>query len=240
MPHILVTRHQPEAEETATRLRETGFEPVLSPARSLVPVSPSLQPGSFDAVIVTSRNALHDRVDLPSDVLETRVFCVGDRTAQAARGVGFDHVIAGNGNAATLVETVAAACPRKARVLYLAGEPRRDTVETGLAALGFRVETQVAYRMIRADRLTEEALTALHTGSLAAILHFSAESARDFFELAASHDLEQAAANPHHLCLSEAVAEAVLAKGVAQNHIWIAGKPDQDSLLALLQAPLTT
>lgn len=237
---ILVTRHTPEAEETARRLRDLGFEPVMSPVRHLVPLNPPPIAGIFDGLIVTSRNALHAGVQLPEQLLAKPVFCVGDRTAEAARNAGFRNIVVGEGDAPALVDAIAARMPAGARLLYFAGEPHREAIEADLAGLGYRLETCITYRMARADGLTGEAVDAFRSGTLTAILHFSAESARDCLDLAESARLATEAARALHFCLSQRVAEAVGIRGIAPAHIHIAERPDQTSLLALLRTHLTT
>lgn len=237
---VLVTRHAPEAEETASRLRDLGFEPVISPVRRLIPLNPPPVTGVFDGLIVTSRNALHAGVRLPEQLLAQPVLCVGDRTADAARNAGFRNIVVGDGDAPALVDAIAARMPAGARLLYLAGEPRREAIEADLARLGYRLETCLTYRMARANGLTGDAIDALRSGTLAAILHFSAESARDCLDLAESAGLAAEAAHTRHFCLSQRVAEAVRMREIAPARIHIAESPDQASLLALLRTHLTT
>ncbi|HRE22272.1 MAG TPA: uroporphyrinogen-III synthase [Rhabdaerophilum sp.] len=240
MARVLVTRHQPEAEETAGALRQMGFEPFVSPTRRLVPLKPPSVTGAFDALIVTSRNALSAASRLPAEFLRLPLFCVGDRTAMAAREVGFLKVVPGGDDAEALVRTIRRDVATGSRMLYLAGEPRRETIETQITSLGFSLETQVIYRMERTESLTEEVLAALRAGRLAAALHFSSESARDFLSLAAQGGVLEDAVRLRHFCFSEAVAETLGTSGVAVERLSVAASRDQVSLLALLRTQLTT
>lgn len=240
MRRVLVTRHQPEAEETASRLRRNGLEPLLSPVRRVIPLTVPIWPADVDAVVVTSRNALHDRLGIPGNMLGKPVFCVGNRTAETARLAGFQTVIAGEGDAGSLIATIVGEAPAGARLLYLAGEPRRETVESGLMRHGFHLVTSLAYRMEIMEGLTPDAAAALRAGTLAAVLHFSAESAHDFLDLAARDGLGPEAARLEQFCLSATVAAAIEARGVAKSRIRIAEKPDQANLIALLRTQLTT
>lgn len=240
MARVLVTRHQPEAEETASMLRQMGFVTVVSPVRRRVPLDPGPAHGPFEGVILTSRNALHETLALPEELVELPVFCVGERTAEAARRAGFRTITTGNGDAEALIETILREFPSGARLLYLAGEPRRDTVEVELARLGFHLEARVTYRMERAETLPREAIAAIERGKIGAVLHFSADSARDFLDLAAAGGIFEATTRLRHLCLSDAVAEVIHRSGIARDRLAIAAHPDQASLLALLRTQLTT
>ena len=67
------------------------------------------------------------------------VFAVGDETANAAEAAGFADVRSSVGSAADLARDVAAGAPAKARLAYLCGRVRLDTLEAELAAAGLDV-----------------------------------------------------------------------------------------------------
>ncbi len=221
-------------------LRQMGFEPVVSPVRRRLPLDPGPAHGPFEGLILTSRNALHERLALPEEMAGLPVFCVGERTAEAARRAGFRTIVAGNGDATALIDLIRREAPAGARLLYLAGEPRRDAVEVELAGLDFRLVVRVTYRMERAEHLTDDALSGIGNGEIGAVLHFSADSARDFIALAAMGGVFEEAMRLSHLCLSETVADVLHRTGIAQERLTIATRPDQESLLALLRTQLTT
>lgn len=240
MHRVLVTRHQPEAEKTASRLRDMGFLPLVSPARQVITLDVPTIDEEVDGVIVTSRNALHDRLELPAALLRKPAFCVGERSAGVARAFGFREAITGEGNAAGLVAAIRQAMPEGGRLLYLAGKSRRPTIEGALMAAGFELVVRMSYRIERAIELTSEAQSKLRAGEISAALHFSVESAGDLFALLRSAGLGEPARDLRHFCLSAAVAEAVRASGVSPDRIVVAERPDQASLLSLLRTHLTT
>jgi uroporphyrinogen-III synthase len=108
---ILVTRPQPDNASTAAALRARGWEVLAAPMLRFEKVILSFDPDAdFGAVIVTSANALRALADQPvADhllqlQLQLPLFAVGDRTAQAARDLGFARVFSAEGDAAALRE----------------------------------------------------------------------------------------------------------------------------------------
>ena len=61
---ILITRPQAEAERTAARLIALGHEPVIAPVLRIERTEDTPPSGSFDALIVTSVNAVPALADL--------------------------------------------------------------------------------------------------------------------------------------------------------------------------------
>ena len=113
---VLVTRPQPDDEATAAALRARGFEVLRAPMLRFEPVAfhDDLD-ARYGAVIVTSANALRGIEPhlAGSQLLKLPLFAVGQRTAAAARAAGFDHVIAADGDAVGLRDSVLASARAK-------------------------------------------------------------------------------------------------------------------------------
>jgi uroporphyrinogen-III synthase len=148
---IWITRTQPQAEETADKVRALGHEPIIAPVLECQPLPAILDLGGVTALAFTSRNAvaafaaLTPRRDLP-------VFTTGEATAMEARLTGFAGVASAEGDVGDLARLIAERRPGS--VLHPgAAEPAGDlvgelskagvvarslaiyeTIETGLAA----------------------------------------------------------------------------------------------------------
>ncbi len=95
---VLVTRPQPDDEATAAALRARGFEALLAPMLRFEAVAfQDDTDARYGAVIVTSANALRGIAThlAGQRLLKLPLFAVGEHTAAAARGAGFDKVISG-------------------------------------------------------------------------------------------------------------------------------------------------
>lgn len=157
---LVVLRPQPGADTTAARALEEGFDVLVAPlfeGRALSWSPPD--PRSFDALLLTSANALRYAGPGVAAYRHLQVYAVGEATAASAVEAGFADVTCGADNVSALMEEVAAG-PHK-RLLHLCGAHR-----TSIASAQQIAEVPV-YEMRAADRLSEEAERALHTGGVA-------------------------------------------------------------------------
>src|SRR4051812_25975180 len=103
---ILVTRPQPDNAATVAALRARGLEALPAPMLRFEPVAFELDESDAHcgAVIVTSANALRaiEGKAAAAQFSGLPLFAVGERTAQAARDIGFDNVISAEGDASAL------------------------------------------------------------------------------------------------------------------------------------------
>ena len=115
-PRILVTRSEPGASETAARLRAAGFEALVEPLFAIAPIAADIP--DFDALAFTSANGARQFARL-SPRRDASVFCVGARTAQAAREMGFADVVSADGDVLALLDLVSRKLPPDARLLHV-------------------------------------------------------------------------------------------------------------------------
>src|SRR5665213_4143084 len=241
---VLVTRPRPDDEATAAALRERGFEVLLAPMLRFEPVAfQDDADTSYGAVIVTSANALRGIEPhlKASRLLKLPLFAVGEHTAASARGVGFENVIAANGDASQLRDLVLASVKAKALkraspLLYLAGADLARDLSGELGERGFTVVTQTTYRMSAVSGLPREVCDAFVAGAIEAVLHYSRRSARAFLEAARSAGVEISALSLPQCCISDAVATVVRDAGAAQ--IYVAASPDENALFGALDRAL--
>jgi uroporphyrinogen-III synthase len=237
---VLVTRPQPDNEATAAALRARGVEVLLAPALRFepVPLSSSLE-ADFAAVIVTSANALRAIAPRLKDhpLVKLPLFAVGEQTALAAQGAGFDEVISADGDASALRELVAgrfAASPPRAvrRLLYLAAADISRDLAGELAARGLNVVTRITYRMVPIARLPRETCDAFAANQVDAVLHYSTRSAKAFLEAARAAGVEISALSIPQCCISSSVAQILREAGAAR--VMVAASPNEDALLRAL------
>ena len=206
MACLLVTRALPEAKETAAHIITSGHDVLLAPLRCANAVRYSA-PARPDALIATSANAFRYGTPIPHDWLDLPVYCVGNRTADMARSAGFSMLHIAEGDVRTLLPMMLAT--PKTQFLYLAGEPRKPVIETACAQAGVSLGLWLRYKMEDVSDLPLDALKALETNHIDAVLHFSSEAAGVFFDLAMRAGVMAAACSPIHACLSEPVAQHV-------------------------------
>lgn len=224
MVRLLVTRPEPDASETAARLRALDIDAVVSPlllARTLTTTLPLAS--GFTALAITSANALRaldERGEIPR--LQTLpVYAVGDRSAAVAREMGFAEVVSAEGNIDDLVALLAAAGVG-GPVLYPTARQQAGDLAKALAPHGVMVITSAVYEMHPAQQLGAD------LDGLDGALFYSRRTAETFTRLAPAGSDR---ARPGMLCLSEAVAAPLLAAHFVR--VSLADHPSEEAMMAL-------
>lgn len=195
---LIVLRPQPGADATAARAADAGLEVVVSPlfvGRALTWRPPD--PGGFDALLVTSANAVRYAGPALASYWHLPVHAVGEATARAAREAGFEDVAAGDGDVDELLACVSKRPHR--RLLHLCGAHRR---RTGTA--GVKVRYVPVYAMEPVPKLVPDAEQACRTRA-AALVH-SPRAARALADLVDAAGT--ARSNISVVAISEAAASA--------------------------------
>jgi uroporphyrinogen-III synthase len=229
---VLITRPRADAERTAARVQARGHEAAIDSLLTIEPAAFEIAGGKFDAVVITSASALHAAAsETFAPFFSLPIFVVGPHSAELARETGFRDVRLCGGNVRALANEMAGTLNRGARVLYLAGVDRAKNLAELVQPAGIEVETVVVYRAVPALRFSEKTAALLREGKIDAVLHYSARSAGIFLDLVQKEKLEAAVQEVRHLCLSDAVASALIGAGL---RVETAARPDEDALLALL------
>jgi uroporphyrinogen-III synthase len=90
----------------------------------------------------------------------------------------------------------------------------------------------VVYRAVAAERLPDAASAALRAGEVNGVLHFSRRSAVIYLDCAKAAGVLDSALRPFHYCLSQAVAEPLVAAGASR--VMVAQSPEENALLDLV------
>lgn len=197
---LLVTRPEPGASRTALALRAAGHEALTVPLMEIRPTGTSLPAGPFDAIVLTSAQAL---AMLEAMARNVPVFTVGDATASAAREAGFTDVRAGPGTAPGLARWLPSALPGGTRLLYPCAVEVAHDLDQMLAGSGLAVHPVAVYEARAADRLPARIVRLWST--LDGVLLHSARAAATLAGLVARLGLDP----PPAYCLSHAVAAAL-------------------------------
>ena len=217
---LLILRPEPGASMTAKRAFDEGWKPIVSPIFRIEPIAwGSPDPAGYDALFVTSANAVRQSGKAITQYTGMPAYAVGSATARALKAAGFEDIRTGRGDAAMMLE--AAAENGVAKALHLAGEDYRDVGHDAI-----EIDRRIVYRSAAVDRLGEKALVALREGGGVVLLH-SGRAAELFGTLC---DGARMARGKIRIA---ALAPAVLAAaGPGWRATTAAHKPDDAALLA--------
>src|SRR4051794_9421750 len=174
MRRVVVLRPEPGASETAARARQLGLEPILMPLFDVEPVRwEAPDPAEFDALLLTSANAIRYGGEQLTGLRALPVHAVGEATARAARDAGFDMAMVGERGVDDLLDSL----DPSLRLLHLCGEDRREphTARHAITSL-------VVYRSKERPHVDVSA------GHGAIVLFHSPRAARRFAELAGERE----------------------------------------------------
>lgn len=232
---ILLTRAPDEALRTAEKLAAQGHQIVSSPVLEMQPRDAAWPCGVIDGVIATSAQAFEQAQFAPEWPLPEarrllRLFVVGSKTAEAARRCGFTGELTLAPDAKDLAEAIVNAMQPPARLAYLAGHDRKSDLEMRCKEMGLEIIAVEIYEARAAESLSDEAVIALATGEIDAVLHYSRRSVEIFLALA-----EAAGISPglvRHIAISADAAAPL--HGAGFPFVMIAAEPKEQAILALL------
>ncbi|MDX2265197.1 MAG: uroporphyrinogen-III synthase [Hyphomicrobiales bacterium] len=229
---LLVTRAAEDASRMRTDCRAMGHEVLLAPLLDIALLPPAELP-SAAALIATSRHALAALAS--SSVLAAAIrmplYCPGPGAAALARGLGFQIVRQGAGDAASIPDLIAGdGAPGP--FLYLSGDETAFDMEAALAERGLAVVRRIVYRAEAVTRLPAEAEAALRAGALDGVALMSPRTARIYARLCLDIGCADAANRVVAFCLSHNVARAL---APLRPPVRVAATPAYDAMLALLK-----
>ena len=229
---VVITRPREDAERTASALHSRGHEVLIAPLMCIEPIAVDLS-GKWGAVVITSAHALSAISNKTRSVVcQLPLYAVGDRSAEAAKKVGFSDIHSAGGDVHDLVRLVAKQhTSSKAPILYLAGEHRASDLVKELEACDVKAQMRIVYRAI-ALPFPSHLMKTLKTGKVDAVLHFSKRSAESYVTGATALGIETQALAVKHFCLSEQIAMPLKAAGAAQ--VTVSSRPEEMALIELL------
>lgn len=224
---VLLTRPMLQSQRFARSLLPLSREDLtlaIAPLTRPEALDVALPEGRFAALILTSETGAQMAMRW-RNLLPDLAFCVGDRTAAAARAAGFDAISA-RGDARDLLALLRAS-PDLGRYLYLHGQDR--AADVGEMLKGERDVTSLAVYAQRAQPLSEQALGLLRQPITLVLPIFSPRNARLLVKNLPS-DIQ---ADLWPLVISENARNALPAR-LAERAL-VAERPDGDAMLSLIQ-----
>lgn len=236
--HVLVTRPEPGASETAHAIEAWGHRATLAPLLEIETrpgAVPDLAP--YSALIATSRNALKALVQSPrvEAAKQMPLFAVGQGTGKEARRMGFQNIIEGPAGAEDLAGIISVGWPRDdGPLLHLAGETLAFDLKKELEQEGFSLEVVSVYAARPTAALSDSVLKDIRSGEIDTVILMSPATADNFVRVVRAAGLEAEAKKLTCLCLSAAVAARL--KDLDPAKVLVAKRPHSEEMLAIVAA----
>lgn len=211
---FLIIRPEPGGSQSLARAAAAGLNAIACPLFAVAPLcwDPTLE-GDYRAILFTSANAIrHSGAGLAA-MKHLPAYCVGPKTAEAARNAGFRVADVGDGG----VETLARRLP-KGKIVHLCGK-ESATIDAGLGTIDRRIvyrSSALAPPLCFDALLEQHPVVALH--SVRAAAYFSSLASLD------RHCRQHIAL----CCISAQVADAA---GEGWEAVAIALNPSDDEII---------
>lgn len=225
MTRVWITRAEPGATATASRLRPLGFEPIIGP---LIETRPLNVRASLEGVVALAFTSAAGAAAFAAicGARNLPIYAVGEATAAAVLKAGWTEVTSADGDVAGLARRIVADKVKIAGAVLQAGAtaPAGDLIGA-LKAAGMTARYLAVYETVPAPP-PRAALDQIQ--SLSAVLVHSPSAAARLAELLAGAE----APNLMAYCLSPAVAATLRETRIGR--IFTAALPNEDALLSLL------
>jgi len=232
---VIVTRPEPDASRLAEQLARQGYQPLLCPLMEIVVHKTEAIPqDSYQAILVTSANGLRalESADLVESLKGTQVIAVGPASARLATELGFSAVHEAAGNVEALADLVRQTLSRDGGpLLYVTGKSRAGDLKADLEGDGFKVDRLELYEAAPAGSLDPAVSDALRNGQADMVLLYSPRTARIWAKLVRQEALAANIPSLRHVCLSQAVADAVYEELGRNLTVAVASRPEDDAML---------
>jgi uroporphyrinogen-III synthase len=202
---LVIVRPEPGASATAAQARAMGLDARAIPLFDIVPLAwTAPDPSAFDALLLTSANAIRHGGPQLEGLKRLPVHAVGAATAAAARGAGFTLASVGEGGVGDMQ------LPPGQRLLHLAGRDHRHAATTQAIAI---YEARALAPPPELAKL-EDCVVAIHSPR-------------------AGQRLAQLLANPSRVAIAAISPAAADACGLGWMGVHAAPQPTDSALLAL-------
>jgi uroporphyrinogen-III synthase len=231
---VLLTRPLSLIEETESKLRSLGYDVLCEPLLDLLPLAESCPSVAASSVVITSQASfpfLQSRKTEISPFFSTTCYCVGKRTAQAARDFGFTSVTEGQGGALELINIIME--QEKPAPLLCPGAKNRDGgAFAELEKKGFSPIFWSLYEAKPRKAFSSNLLKALKKGALTQALFFSPRTGQTFTSLLQEEGLSGVCGGVCAVVISKATAREI--EDLPWKRLDIADRPDMESMLECL------
>jgi uroporphyrinogen-III synthase len=202
--HILLTRPLEDCSEMIVKFKSLGHQVSHLPLLNIDKVNyEEINFSEYKGIIFTSANAVkfleHRKIDK-----QILCFCVGTATEKQARSIGFQNVIAAEGNVENLKELVLQNFDQNnGKLIYISGETISVDLDRQLLREGYNIKRIVNYRTIHNQNFDENFVKELKLNMPDMVYVYSQNSALSFLNFIKIHQSQSLWMNTNLMCIGE-------------------------------------
>ena len=202
--HILLTRSLEDSYEMISKFQSLGHQVSNLPLLKTNKVNcEDINFSDFRAIIFTSANAIKF-LNIKKIDKNCLCFCVGNATEKKARSVGFQNVIAAEGNVGNLKELILQNFDQKdGKLIYVSGETISTDLDQQLIREGYNIKRIVNYRSIYNEKFDENFIKELKQKIPDIVYVYSQNSASSLLNFIKIHQFENLWMDTNLMCIGE-------------------------------------
>ena len=202
--HILLTRPLEDCSEMILKFQSLGHHVSHLPLLKIEYVDyGEINFLDYKGIIFTSANAIKFLNTTKIDK-KFLCFCVGSATEKKARSIGFQNVIAAEGNVQNLKELILQNFDNKdGRLIYVSGEAISVDLDKDLLKEGYKIKRIINYRTNYNKNFDQEFIKQLKQNIPDIVYIYSNNSALSFLNFIKINQLENLWMNTNLMCLGE-------------------------------------
>ena len=202
--HILLTRPLDDCFEMILKFQSLGNKVSHLPLLQIVKVHyGEINFLDFKGIIFTSANAVKflDHKTIDKKIL---CFCVGNATEKKARSIGFQNVIAAEGNVENLKELILRNVDQKdGKMIYVSGETVSVNLDKELIKEGYDVERVINYKTTHNEKFDDSFVKELKLNMPDIVYVYSQNSASSFLKFIKLYHSENLWMDTNLMCIGE-------------------------------------
>ena len=202
--HILLTRPLEDCGNLLIKFKDLGHAvshlPVIK-IKKLEYKEPNFN--DYSAIIFTISNSIKN---LTMDVINKTIkcFCVGSATEKFARSLGFQNVIAADGNVRALKELILQNHYKKdGKILYISGEFISSNLDKELTNEGYDISRIINYTVEHIDEFQNNVIEELKKNVPDIVYVYSENSAKSLLNIIKKYQLIDSWMNTNLMCIGE-------------------------------------
>ena len=202
--HILLTRPLEDCSEIILRFKTLGHQVSHLPLLRIDRIKYNdINFSEFKGIIFTSANAVKF---LEVKTIDKKIlcFCVGNATEKKARSVGFQNVIAAEGNVENLKELILQNFDHKyGKLIYISGETISFDLEGQLIRKGYNIKRVINYQSNHNLKFDDDFIEKLKNNIPDMVYVYSQNSALSFLNFIKIYQSQDLWMNTNLMCMGE-------------------------------------